>query len=99
MGRMGRRATSRSEGRRRLQPPREHSVPPAPSPSPLSPSVTPVYYGQDLPIKLFLNLLPSPLLLCGHSPKCPHAGLYQPPQGSHRGHQGTSHPLGNWGWH
>lgn len=47
----------------------------APSPSPLSPSVTPIYYGQDLPIKLFSNPLPSPPLLCVHSgrisPKLP----------------------------
>lgn len=44
--------------------PVEHSVPP--SPSPPSPNVTLIYYVQDLPIKLFSNLLPLPFLLCGH---------------------------------
>jgi len=95
-GQTGCRVMSCSEGWQQLQPPWEHSVPPAPGPSPPSPSVTAIYCGQDLPIKLFPNLLPSPLL-CVHSPRGPHAGLCQPPQGGSGGYQGTSHPLGNWG--
>lgn len=54
MGHMGCREVSCSSS--------PHGAQCAPSPSPSSPNATLIYYVQDLPIKLFSNLLPS--LLC-----------------------------------
>lgn len=76
-----------------------------PQPLSPSPSVTPIYYGQDLPIKFFSNPLPSPALLRVRSsqisPELPRAGLCQPLWGSIRDIKGpaTGHtrvPQGCW---
>lgn len=49
-----------------------HGAQCGPSPSLSSPDVTLIYYVQDLPIKLFSNLLPFPPLFCGHiNPRFP----------------------------
>lgn len=74
-----------------------HGTQCGPSPSLSSPSVTLIYYIQDLPIKLFSNLLPFPPLLCGHiNLRFSPCRALAASQGSYRGHQGTSHPLGGW---